>query len=73
MGYTEYVHAVYDLSSIKKNEEKCLDTIINLSDLVPEPKSLSQVLRLNGIIKEKKGGGVPSEKKLMVSLVMIPS
>ena len=35
LGYIEYLHAVYDLSSIKKNEEECLDTIINLSDFVP--------------------------------------
>ena len=53
--HTEFLHAVYDLSSIKRNEEKCLDTIINLSDFVPEPKSLNQVIRLNGIIKEKWG------------------
>ena len=54
LGYTEYLHAVYDLSPTKKNEEKCLDTIINLSDFVPEPKSLSQVIRLNGIINETR-------------------
>ena len=54
LGYTEYLHAVYDLSSfMDENEEKCLDTIINLSDFVPEPKSFNQVIRLSGIIKEK--------------------
>ena len=70
LGCTEYLHAVYDLSSTKKNEEKCLDTIINLSDFVPKPKSLSQVIRLNGIIKEK--WEMLLEKKLTVSLTMVP-
>ena len=40
---------------------KCLDTIINLSDFVPEPKSLNQVIRLNGIIKEKWGDAIRKE------------
>ena len=46
---------------MKKNEEKCIDTIINLSDFVPEPKSLNQVIRLNGIIKEKWGEAIRKE------------
>ena len=56
LGYTEYLHAAYDLSSIKKNEEICLDKIINLSYFVPGTKSQDQVIRLNGLIKKKWGG-----------------
>ena len=40
IGYTEYIHAAHDLQSTKKNEEKHQDAAINLSDVIPEPKSL---------------------------------
>ena len=53
MGYTEYLHVAYDLSSVSKNEGKFLDTIINLSKFLLESKSLYQILRLNGHVKEK--------------------
>ena len=61
MGYTEYLHAAYDISSIKETEEKCQDTIINLSDFVPEPKSLNQVISLNGHINERWGDAIRKE------------
>ena len=61
MGYTEYLHAAYDISSVKKSEEKCQDTIINLSDFVSEPKSLNQVIRLNGRVREKWGDAIRKE------------
>ena len=41
--------------------EKNQDTQINLSDFIPEPRSLSQVLRLSPIIKEKLGLAIKSE------------
>ena len=47
MGYTEYLHAANDLQSTKKNEEKHQDAAINLSNFIPEPKSLLQILRMN--------------------------
>ena len=53
MGYTKFLHAAYDLSSFKKNGETCLDTIIILSDFVPELKSLNQFFRFNEIIPLK--------------------
>ena len=54
-GYTEYLRAVYELSSTKNNKEKYQDTIVKVSNFVPEPKSLNQVLKLNGHIREKWG------------------
>ena len=52
MGYTEYLHAAHDLQSTKKNEERYQDTVINLSDFIPEPKSLPQILKWINIYKK---------------------
>ena len=60
MGYTEYVHAAHDLQSTKKNEEKHQDATINLSDFIPEPKLLHQILRMNK--QYKKNGEKQLEK-----------
>ena len=61
MGYTEYLHAVHDLQSTKKNKEKHQDAAINLSDFIPEPKSLPQILRMNKHIQEKWGEAIRKE------------
>ena len=53
MGYTEYLFATYDLRLAKKNEDKSQDIAINLSDFIPDPKSLPQILRINKYIQEK--------------------
>ena len=44
-----------------KTMEKNQDTQINLSDFIPEPRSLSQVLRLSPIIKEKWGHAIDND------------
>ena len=53
--HTEFLHAVHDLNISGRREDSIQDLIINLSDFVPEPKSLSQVLRLSSNVK-KNGG-----------------
>ena len=45
----------------KTMEKRNQDTQINLSDFIPEPRSLSQVLRLSPIIKEKWGHAIKKE------------
>ena len=44
-----------------KSMEKNQDIQINLSDFIPEPKSLSQVLRSSSIIREKWGLSIRKE------------
>ena len=61
MGYTEYLHAAHDLRTTKKDEEKCQDMAINLSDFIPEPRSLSQILRMNKYVQEKWGEAIRKE------------
>ena len=53
MDYAKYLHAAHDLRSKKKNEEKCQDVVIHSSDFIPEPKSLSIILRMSKHIQEK--------------------
>ena len=44
-----------------KNDEKSNDQIINLSDYIPEPKSLYQILKLSDHIKEKWGTAIKKD------------
>ena len=45
----------------KQNEEKYQDAAISLLDFIPEPKLLSQILRMNKYIQEKLGKSVRKE------------
>ena len=49
------------MQSLNKNDEKSNDQTINLSDYIPEPKSLYQILKLADHIKEKWGTAIKKE------------
>ena len=53
-----------------KNDEKSNDQIINLSNYIPEPKSLYQILKLSDHIISKKNGEPQSKRKLLGYLIM---
>ena len=57
----EYMNIAHEQTQTYKTMEKNQDTQINLSDFVPEPKSLSQVLRLSPVIREKWGISIKKE------------
>ena len=59
--YSEYLHIAHDINETNTNQDKTKDLGINLSDFLPEPKSLSHVLRLSPHIKEKWGEAIRSE------------
>ena len=53
LPYSECLHIAHDLSGLNKFEDRTKDHGINLADFLPEPRSLSQVLRLPTYTKEK--------------------
>ena len=55
LTYSEYLHIAHDIEEMNITEDKEKDLGINLSDFLPEPRSLSHVLRLSPHIKEKMG------------------
>ena len=59
--YSEYLHIAHDIKETNGAEDKVKDMGINLLDFLPEPRSLSQVLRLSPYIKEKWGEAIRSE------------
>ena len=44
INYAEYLNMTHEQHINNKNDEKSNDQIINLSDYIPEPKSLYQIL-----------------------------
>ena len=50
-----------DIKETNGVEDRVKDIGINLSDFLPEPRSLSQVLRLSPYINEKWGEAIRSE------------
>ena len=59
--YVEYLHIAHDIKELNVSEDRIKDTGINLSDFLPEPRSLSHVLRLSPHIKDKWGEAIRSE------------
>ena len=57
----EYMNIAHEQIQTSKTIEKNQDEQINLSDFIPEPRSLSKVLRLSHIIKEKWGLAIKKE------------
>ena len=55
INYAEYLNMAHKQHIINKNDEKSNDQIINLSDYIPEPKSLYQIFKLSDHIKDKWG------------------
>ena len=64
INYAEYLNMAHE-QHINRNDEIPNDHIINLSDYIPEPKSLYQILKLSEHIKEKWGTAI---KKKIVGL-----
>jgi len=61
LPYSEYLHIAHDLSGMNKCEDRIKDHGINLADFLPEPKSLSQVLRMPSYTKDKWGDAIRTE------------
>ena len=40
LSFLEYLNVAHDLSQIKKDEDTEMDEYVNLSDFIPEPRSL---------------------------------
>ena len=58
---SEYLYTTHELNKEKLNQEKQNDTQINLSDFIPEPRSLNHVIRLSPHTKEKWGSAISKE------------
>ena len=61
INYAEYLNMAHEQQTDNKNNEKTNDQMINLSDYIPEPKSLHQVTKLSEHIKNKWGAAIKKE------------
>ena len=61
LSFLEYLNVAHKLSEIKKDEDIKTDKHVNLSDFIPEPRILSQILRMSPFIKEKWKDAIRSE------------
>ena len=59
--YSEFLHIAHDMKEMSATEDRVRDIGINLSDFLPEPRSLSHVLRLFPHIKDHWGEPIRSE------------
>ena len=59
--YSEYLHIAHGINAVNKSEDKIKDCGINLSDFLPKPRSLSQILRMSTSTKEKWEEATKSE------------
>ena len=59
--YSEFLYIAHELSSNNRSSDNESDDTINLSDFMPEPKSLNQILRLTPNIREKWGQAISTE------------
>ena len=58
---SEYLYTNHELNKEKLSNENQNDSQINLSDFVPELKSLNQVIRFSSFTKEKRGTTISRE------------
>ena len=61
LPYSEFLYIAHELSSTNKVLDNSTDEDIDLSDFMPEPKSLSQILRLSPAMREKWGSAISVE------------
>ena len=61
MNNAEYLNIAHEQLKTNKAIEKNQDIQINLSDFIPEPRSLNQVLKLSPLIREKWGASIKKE------------
>lgn len=57
----EYLMHVHDMKNDGRKDEKNIDEAMNLSDFLPEPRSLNQVIKLAGSIRDKWGTAINKE------------
>ncbi len=55
LPHSEFLSIAHELSSDNKVSDYTQDEIINLSDFMPEPKSLNKIFQLLPSIREKWG------------------
>ena len=60
LSFTDYLNVAHELNQVKKDKDIETDKHV-LSDFIPEPRSLSQILRMSSFIKEKWGEALRSE------------
>lgn len=61
INFAEYLNRAHEQVMQTKDEIKINDTQINLSDFIPEPKSINQVLKQSTHIKDKWGAAIQQE------------
>ena len=61
LSFPEYLNVARELNEIKKDKDIETDKHVNLSDFIPEPRSLSQILRMPPLLK--KNGEKQSDLK----------
>ena len=57
LTYSEYLHIAYDIKEMNSTEDKVKDLGINLSDILPESRSLP--MSLDYPLTSKKSGEIP--------------
>ena len=57
----EYLNVAHEIENTKQKDDKAYDSKINLSDFIPEPRSLQQVMKLASFTKEKWGDAIRKE------------
>ena len=55
INFAEYPNIAHGQVTQNKNEDKANDNQINLSDFIPESKTINQALKSRIFIKEKRG------------------
>ena len=61
INFAEYLNIAHEQVTQNKCEDKANDDQINLSDFIPEPKTINQVLKSSPFIKEKWGTAIRQE------------
>ena len=61
LPHSGFLYITYELSLTNTILDISKDEDINLSDSMPEKKSLSQILKLSSVVKEKWGSAISGE------------
>ena len=61
LSFPEYLNVAHELNQAKKDEDTEIEKQVNLSDFIPEPRSLIQILRMSTFTKDKWGEAIRSE------------
>ena len=61
LSFPENLNVAHELSQIKKDEDIKMNNQVNLSDFIPESRSLIHILRMSPFTKDKWGEAIKSE------------